>query len=562
MLLNRNHINDAPDEDSGLPLKLIDSNHLVLGSTDIMSLRLIAICLISAVSLPVNAADPIDIGSRLELFVDDHLIDRLDGVELQLHKPTPRELALDHGAVPWEGGGSSYHTVFQDGDIYRMYYRGTSPKGMVTCYAESRDGIHWLRPELGIVAFNGSKKNNIVWPRTPNEIKGNGTTYGIGTANFFVFKDTNPKCHPAARYKALGQTSSVLSAFKSPDGIQWSPLRHIHKGEKIKYRRGIITHDEDCPGWSSEKCRRAMHHVVITDGEFDSLNVAFWDHRRNCYVAFCRESAAGMPGNNYGQSTGYRSINTLTSPDFIHWSKGKLLKYGDVPKEELYTNSISLYPRAPHIYVGFPMRFLGNLQRSDGLFMTSRDGQTFHRWLEAFLRPGLQKSRWHYTGAHGNNSVAHGIVITKSNIPETPDEMSIYSVENYGHPLDKDGKGPGSRLRRFTQRMDGFVSVHAQRSGGEFVTKPLEFSGKQLVVNFSTSAVGRIQIEIQNADGKPLPGYRLKDFHNKHRGIFGDEIGRVVAWKGNADISRLSGQPVRLRFVLKDADLYSFQFRN
>ncbi len=112
----------------------------------------------------------IAIGNRLELFVDEHLIDTItDGAGLRLHKPIPRKAALVTDK-PWEGNTCGYHTVFKDGDLYRMYYRGWNHdnktqkqlhKAMV-CYAESSDGIHWNRPSLGLVDFNGSKANNII----------------------------------------------------------------------------------------------------------------------------------------------------------------------------------------------------------------------------------------------------------------------------------------------------------------------------------------------------------------------------------------------------------------
>src|SRR5437867_1992432 len=69
-----------------------------------------------------RAADPLEIGSRRELFVDDWLIDRFEGkAELRLQRPIPREIVLIHDA-PWEGSGCGYHTVFRDGNVIRMYY--------------------------------------------------------------------------------------------------------------------------------------------------------------------------------------------------------------------------------------------------------------------------------------------------------------------------------------------------------------------------------------------------------------------------------------------------------
>ena len=88
------------------------------------------------------------------------------------------------------------------------------------------------------------------------------------------------------------------------------------------------------------------------------------------------------------------------------------------------------------------------------------------------------------------------------------------------------------------------------------MTRPLTFTGRELVVNFSAGAAGGLRVELQDAAGTPLPGFALADAVEQ----IGDEIERVVTWKG-ADVSELAGQPVRLRFAMKDADLYSIRFR-
>ena len=113
-------------------------------------------------------------------------------------------------------------------------------------------------------------------------------------------------------------------------------------------------------------------------------------------------------------------------------------------------------------------------------------------------------------------------------------------------------------VERLLLRVDGFVSVTAPYSGGTLLTKPFVFDGGTLEINYSTSAAGSVGIEVQNADGQTIPGYALADC----REIVGDEIERVVAWTGGTDVKPLSGQTVRLRFEMKDADLYSFRFRN
>ena len=134
---------------------------------------------IPASSGATNAEAAIDLGSRRELFVDEFLIARKTDLELKLHSSMPREIVMLRDA-PWEGSGSGFETLFRDGDIIRMYYIGaelTNADGTTlqydpvsgkrrqtyACYAESKDGIHWNKPVLGLFEFNGSKQNNIIW---------------------------------------------------------------------------------------------------------------------------------------------------------------------------------------------------------------------------------------------------------------------------------------------------------------------------------------------------------------------------------------------------------------
>lgn len=130
-----------------------------------------------------------------------------------------------------------------------------------------------------------------------------------------------------------------------------------------------------------------------------------------------------------------------------------------------------------------------------------------------------------------------------------PNELSLYATESYW-------TGKSSELRRYTLRLDGFVSLHAPMSGGEVVTKPLTFTGKALTMNFATSAAGSVKVEIQDANGKAIPGFTLSDCEEH----FGDSIERTVVWKNGTDVSSLAGKPVKLRFVLKDADVYAIRF--
>lgn len=449
-----------------------------------------------------QAAAIVEISDRWELLVDDYLIDQMRGqVELRLHRPTAQEIVLAHDE-PWEGNTSGYHTMFKDGDLYRMYYRGWSHDGKtkkqlhpaVVCYAESRDGIHWERPNLGLVAFEGSKDNNIILS-------------GFGTHNFTPFKDANPNCSNEAAYKAVargeGADNRKLFAFKSSDGIRWKMMRQ---------------------------------EPIITEGAFDSQNLAFWDVVRTEYRCYFRDFREG-----------FRGIKTSTSTDFIEWTKPRWLEYGDAPKEHLYTNQIQPYYRSPHIFIGFPTRYIpqrGSL--TEGLFMSSRDGLRFHRWQEGLLRPGLNRSKWQ----NRSNYIWLGMVETRSKLPGAGNELSIYSNEGYY-------EGRSVSTRRYTYRIDGFVSLHASYQGGEMITKPLVFKGNILIVNFSTSVAGSLRVEVQDEDGRAVREYALSEC----REMYGDEIERVVQWN-RSDVGDLAGEPIRLRFVLKDADVFAFGFRD
>lgn len=510
---------------------------------------------------------PIDIGSRLELMLDDYLIARLSGgAELRLNQPIPRDAALVTDQ-PWEGNVCTDFRIFHDDDIYRMYYLGrqfamtetTPPRPPMVCYAESDDGINWVRPELGLVEFNGSKQNNIIL---------NTQASSIPTYAFAPFKDANPNAAPDAKYKAWAvsfprrdgsasrkghgpEVPDGLQPLQSADGIHWTPM-------------------SDGP--------------VISDGLLDSQNLAFWDsvrgeyrdyHRNEHHIAKTGEEpyAAHKVGDALRGSRYGRDLLTATSTDFIHWSEPEYVNYTQGRTDEIYNNAIEPYFRAPHIFVGFPTRYIhrswseaiedlpelahrrlrANVSErlgsalTDGMFMSSRDGQTFNLWPESFIRPGLRpQDNWFY----GDGYPGWGMVTTKSIFAGAPDELSIYISEGYW-------RGDSMNLRRYTLRLDGFASVQAPLSGGEFVTKPLIFAGSKLAINFSASAAGSIRVEIlRDQMDTAIEGFTLDESVE----VLGDDLERTVRWSSGPEVSRLAGVPVRLRFVMRDADLYAFRF--
>jgi hypothetical protein len=272
---------------------------------------------------------------------------------------------------------------------------------------------------------------------------------------------------------------------------------------------------------------KLVDRPVLTSNQraFDSQNVAFWSQIETCYACYFR-TWSEPPG-------GLRTISRATSQDFVHWSTPTPMN-PNAAGEHLYTNNTHPYFRAPHIYIALPTRFVpdrGNA--TDIMLMTSRGGAHYDRsFMEAFLRPGFEPDSW--------NSRANYLAL--NTVPTGPAEMSVYHAP---------------RGRRYVLRTDGFASLHAGATGGQMVTKPLTFSGSQLTTNYSTSAAGSLHLVIQRPNGIPVAGYRLADC----KPMIGDEIEGLVHWLDGPDISRLSGQAIRLRIVLSDADIYSIRFR-
>ena len=455
----------------------------------------------------------IDIHSNLELFLDRYLIDDMENTKLILHHP------VDEGPVmqfdnPWEGPFCGYCTVIKDDTLYRLYYRGLPEAGQdgsnleTTCYAESKDGIHWEKPNLKIYEIEGTFDNNVILANDPPF-----------SHNFSPFLDENPTTSEIEKYKALAGTKRTgLFGFKSSDGIHWKKIA-------------------DKP--------------VFTKGIFDSQNVAFWSEAENCYVCYFRT----WSGEGY---SGFRSVSRTTSKDFINWSDPVQMDFGNTPLEHLYTNQTHPYFRAPNIYLAIAARFMPNRQVlsdedaaalnvnpkyykdcSDVVLMTSRGGNNYNRtFMESFIRPGIGLQNW----VSRSNYPALNVVQTSAT------EMSLYVNQNYAQPT--------AHLRRYSMRLDGFSSVQAGYDGGEMITKSFIFSGENLFINFSTSAAGEIRISILDKDGNEIQGYS----HEECLALIGNEIKKRVSWINYKSLKELSGQPIRLHFMMKDADLYSIKF--
>lgn len=450
-------------------------------------------------------------GERLqgrELFVDTRWVDSISGATLRMHTPVDRGVAfkLDRS---WEGAFSAYFTMLKLDTGFRAYYRGVPNSGAdgrgdeVTCYAESRDGIIWTKPD----------QNVIVKEQPPF------------SHNFTPFIDPRPGVPENERFKALAGTSrSGLMAFASADGLRWRRWR-------------------ESPVLPPSKVTR-----------YDSQNLAFWSAAEGRFVLYFR-TFKDVPGKGR-----VRWVSRTTSDDFARWAEPVEMRFltrsgQPAPPDHLYTNQTSAYFRAPHIYVAIAARFLPGRQvltpeeaqaihvdpgyfkdTSDAILMTTRGGDTYQRtFLETFLRPGLGMENW----------------VSRTNYPALnllqtgPGEMSLYVNRNYGQPT--------AHLARHSLRLDGLASLHAGYEGGEMTTRPFLLTGSSLDINYSTSAAGSLRVQVEDAQGTAVSGFSFNDC----REIIGDQISRKVTW-GAANLASLQNRTVRLRFKLHDADLFSW----
>ncbi|MBQ8611307.1 MAG: hypothetical protein IJ412_06315 [Oscillospiraceae bacterium] len=495
--------------------------------------------------------EALNIGSRREVCWDEALIDTAENIRVQMHTPEYRGEVMKWDA-PWEGSGAGCLSIVAAEGLLRMYYVGAEMdvnelgkehiRPGVMCCAESRDGVHFTRSTVNERSFDGLGENNLL--PTPD---------GVTLA---VFRDTNPACPSEERYKALcgefaGKHDS-LWLFVSPDGL------HFEK-----------------------------KHPLIADGAFDSLNIVFWDDATQQYFLYYR-------GYHGEQTDGdrplawttppkietdedleiaahclglIRDIRVRTSKDLVHWSEPQRLQYGACDDLEMYTNNIQKYYRAPHMFIGFPMRYIDRYKdahnypllpdwnhrqeliriwprvgtaMTDAAVMTSRDGINFRRTEEAFLTP---RADWGFAWYYGDGELCCGMAQTPSAVAGAPDEISLYAGTGY--------RARNVSLCRWAVRLDGFFSWRCDYTPGRIVTKPLVFAGDTLHINFSTSAFGGVRIRLLDETGEAIPGY--------DSGVhFGDSVERKVPFE--KPLAALAGKTVRMEFTMRDADLYSFKF--
>ena len=484
----------------------------------------------------------INVTKGLVPFWDDYMIDTArTTATLSSNTPAKRGVVMDFDQ-PWDGNGNDFFTIIKDDGIYRMYYETwtcfdpTYTEGINVCYAESKDGIHWERPNLGICEFRGSRDNNIIMTRIYD--------------NITVMKDENPNCPPEHKYKAVMANYDDTIKKTNPN---------LPAGKLVCKTSADGIHFND-------------YSVISSGYAYDSQNTLHWNpHLKKYFCYFRNFHNSDQNQNSLFNEKEIRDIMVTESEDFIHWSEPKLLNFGDREDYPLYTNCVSAYPYDTRYYIGFPTRYVerkswtknydrlcglekrkARMERNpryglvvtDCVFMSSRDNVNWYRFDEACLTPGREyDSNWVYGDCY---PAIGGVVETPSPFHGEPDELSIYTFDH--HMM----LGEMGHLIRYAFRRDGFASVKAPYEPATLRTKPFSFDADELSLNFKTSARGGIYLTILDENGFPIDGYETCE-------IFGDSLDRTIDF--DLPLSDLKGRSVIFEFKMRDAEIFAMRFK-
>ena len=469
------------------------------------------------------------LGTAKQLLFDDALVEAKEGFTTTMNPATRTNTPVLAPEKPWESHGCSNPTVMLDEGVYKMWYSANGEDGVPRdCYATSTDGIHWKRPNIGLIDYQGSRENSII---------------SLNLNHGSIFKD--PSAEPERRFKCIlgaGKYDYVsvygggarfrydenppdtwhygsVGGLYSPDGIHWTPC------EKL-----------------------------IMPWYTDTRNVAFWDDRLQKYVAYVRwnEYLRAEDGAQRG-SFDYRAIARSESADFENFPVPEKILEPDFDDPEdadmwgggLYDTAAVKYPFADNAYLIFTAAYYHTTDALDIQLATSRDGIHFTRWREPFVRLGP-------AGAFDSMMLYMGVGVLPIG-----DELRLYYT-GYDQPHDKvTGEEYRPAIGSALLRLDGFVSQDAGGQGGWLTTLPFTFEGDHLEVNMDGSARGWLKVEILDEGMQPLKGFTEADADR----LGGSSTSQTVTWNGEQDLSAPKGQTVRLRFVGQSVKLYAFQLQ-
>ena len=503
----------------------------------------------------------IEVGSQKQLFIDDYLIESMDRAKQGVNPA----VKVDHNPIiraerPWEGNHVMLSTVLFDeqDQLFKMWYTAKTlkpdpqmrPGGAtgirmegeddppVTCLATSEDGIHWQRPELGLVEFQGSTANNIIPP-------------GIVTAPSFLDRHERD---PAKRYKLLDWTKDTTKPMRadlyfSADGFAWTP----HAGNPVIDTTPVV-------------------------GRWGPTYLMGWDPIRETYAAYVENS------HHMRAPFGKRIIGRAESPDMVHWTEPETVLIPDerdFPDTEFYRLVVIPYEG---IYVGLLWIFRTTNVSHHPEVIVSRDGFHWERpYREPFIFRGGRRVEFDSSNVYVQNVIVHDDRVllyylgTNHRSPEQMRDLgdaATAAVGLAGCPLDgfvsvDGGKGwvttdlGPADLARIGNRESLLYVSKGPESFSHLVTRSFGFTGSQLHLNCGTTPIaagpglGEVRVEVLTSNHRKIEGFTFDDANP----ITESNLDQVVSWNGNADVSRLQGRPIKLRFYFKNAKLYSFQFK-
>ncbi len=460
-------------------------------------------------------------GGARHLFLDPAFVTQAEGVELRVNPPRREETVLRPDR-PWERLMITlYSTVRDEGGRLRMWYicRDAQNRKNVA-YAESEDGVHWTKPDLGIVEHEGTRANNLV---------------GLTTLEGAPFVDPRATGEDERFIYLSHVWGEGMVRFHSPDGLHWKrdPAPLLRLGA-------------------------------------DSQAITFWDARTDSYALYLRA------WERRGDRRLYRTVVRADVPDLTTpmktgpsekslylWGREKAPVIGDEfptvletdgqdpPNSDVYTNSIEPYPLDPRWYVGFPSFFQREGRTSEGRlevqFIGSRDGFQWHRYDRApyvsLGPPGSETANMAYLGP--------GLIVRD-------DELWQYGTAyrtKHGDVEARKRRTDGV-ICRYIQRVDGFVSADFDWRGGSLTTAEVAVDGADLLLNLDTGALGHIRVGLRDDRGLPLPGFET----DACKVLQINSTGARVSWEEYGNVKDLEGRRVRVVLEGARAKVYGFRF--
>jgi len=427
---------------------------------------------------------------------------------------------------PWEQMGISINFILHEKDKYRAWAGVQDQDGKgYTCYYESKDGLNWQRPNLGLVEYQGSKDNNLI-PSAPH----------------CVFID--PTADASQRYKGVSDEPIPIADF--PEFIKKHPDRWEHRA--LRKDAGFIA---------------AVHGYVSPDGlswtklpepftveHCDTQVIATYNAPRKKYVIYTRNWWVGprssqAPANPIGMdwlSIGRRSIGMTESNQFGNFPLSKIIltpRSDAPPGNLLYTNCYTTIPGAPDHHLLFPTIWQSRDDATHLEMYAGPDGQIWN------LVPGGSLMETAEFGKFDG-----GCIFWRPNLIELPngDFALVYTGYQFPHKYPRGAwtYAPGYAVWPKAR----LVALEAKEQG-QFEMASLIVPGPTLLINATTARAGSIRIAVE--------GDSTRTFDTCIP-VIGDQHWTPVKWKGASDLGSIKDRPIRLQFKLDSAKIYGLQF--